>query len=350
MNVKRGWALGLIGVAAMAVGAWAADADNDGMDDAYESFFGLNTSTNNAALDVDGDGLDNLAESLLWSDPFVADTDRDGFPDGADGNVVSRAVIPWGDPCFTHSNDVGYAWPEWMVAAFKDGGEWNTNAPAWHVDGSETNQAGLRLEVDRTWLTNDLAMKVQLAGSAGATLYLDLYDTNGLIVVTNVVDNLLADTGTGAVKVVSIPLESHIAAVGLWLRHGTGDVTVGESVLYVDRDGDGLDVDQEQQLGTSDVSTNSDSDAVSDAEEVRRGTDPADAQSVNTVIYVDAVNGNDQNDGIHAAKATVNAGLGVAISGDRVHVEAGDYLGEGGVLNLGGKTLRLVPSGQVRIR
>ena len=356
MNVKRMWATGLVGAATVVVTpVWAGDTDNDGMDDAYESFFGLNPATNDAALDPDGDGLNNLAESLLGTDPFVADTDRDGFLDAADSNAISRALIPWGDPSFTRTNGVVYVWPDWMVAAFKSGGSWDTNVPAWHVANAETNEAGLNIEVDRTWLTNNLAMKLQLSGSAGAALYLDLYDTNGLIIVTNLLDNLLS--GTGSIKTFSIPLETNLAAVGLWLRHGTGDVTVSEALLYIDQDGDGLDADQERQLGTSDLSLDSDQDGVRDDEEVRRGTDPANAASKNTVLYADSGIGNDGYDGLsatisggHGPKATLGAVMQVACSGDTIRAAADDYMNEGGVLALLGKNLRLTLSGQVRIR
>ena len=185
------------------------------MDDEYEAFFGLNMTTNDAALDPDGDGLDNLAESQRWTDPFVADTDRDGFRDGFDSNAVSRAWIGWGDSWFVRSNAMVYTWPAWMVSAFKNGGEWQTNPPAWHVSATETGAASLGIELDRALLTNDLRMKMGLAGSDTAALYLDLRDTNGFIVASNVLDNLLSNTGTGAVKVFSGPLGSHPHTAGL---------------------------------------------------------------------------------------------------------------------------------------
>jgi hypothetical protein len=69
------------------------DKDADGMDDGFEAFFGLDPTTNDAALDADNDGLANIVESFIWTDPFVADTDRDGIPDGIDTSPVDRAVI-----------------------------------------------------------------------------------------------------------------------------------------------------------------------------------------------------------------------------------------------------------------
>ena len=273
-----GCALGLCACVSLAL----TDSDNDGMDDSWESFFGVNPGTNNAVLDPDGDSLNNLAESSLWSDPFVADTDRDGFQDGADSNPVSRAVMPWGDDFFTRTNEVVYAWPDWMVSAYKTGGEWQAAPACWWVPASETGFASLNVEVDRDVLTNDLRLRLPLAASPGAALYLDLYDPDECVVASNLCGgNLLADVGTGLVKTLNVPLETFTNAVGLRLRREAGAVAVGETVAYVDLDGDGLDADQERQLGTSDTELDSDHDGFGDYEEVfTYGTDPASALSV----------------------------------------------------------------------
>jgi hypothetical protein len=271
----------LMALGAGAVPVLAADADNDGMDDAYEAFFGLNVATNDAALDPDGDGLSNLAESLLWTDPFAADTDRDGFADNADSNAVSRAWVPWGCPRFTAGNDVAYVWPAWMIAAFRSGGDWRTNPAAWHVAADETNGAALNLEVDRQLLTNDLALRMGYVDHSNATLYVELYDTNNAVVASNLFDNILSGSGADTNRVLNIPLESHANAVGIRLRRGSGEATVFDTLLYVDKDGDGLDADQERQLGTSDNDADSDHDGFTDFEEVFLfGTDPASAASV----------------------------------------------------------------------
>lgn len=225
--------------------ALAMDTDNDGMSDEFESFFGLNTASNEAALNYDGDTLDNLAESLLWTDPFVADTDNDGIQDGADSNPVSRAYIPWGDPAFTRTNDTVYTWPDWMVAAFKNGGTWQTSIPCWWVSASETGFPTLNMEVDRGLLTNDLLLLLPLTAGSNATLFMDLYDANESVIASNLGNNLLVDVGTGSVKTLSVSLSTYTNAVGIKLRRETGEVSVGETLLYVDMDGDALrDLDE----------------------------------------------------------------------------------------------------------
>ncbi len=61
------------------------DNDADGLPDAWEEFFGLNsndnTGVNSADGDYDGDGLTNLQEYNLGTDPTKPDTDGDGLND-----------------------------------------------------------------------------------------------------------------------------------------------------------------------------------------------------------------------------------------------------------------------------
>ena len=59
-----------------------ADADRDGMDDAWEIQHGLDPGLDDQNRDLDGDGLDNVQEYVLGTDPQNADSDGDGLPDG----------------------------------------------------------------------------------------------------------------------------------------------------------------------------------------------------------------------------------------------------------------------------
>jgi len=261
---------------------WAVDTDGDGMSDSYEVFFQLNpTNAADGALNYDADGLVNSNEAALGTDPWVADTDRDGVLDGVDSNPVSRAYMPWGDPRYTTGADLEYTWPVWMVAAYKVGGDWATNPVAWHVSAQQSNNVGsLRMEVDRGVLTNDAVLKLGFFDHTNASLYTDLYDTNETVVASNLFGNMLTGSATGMLRNFNLPLATYPAAVGVKLRRGSGEVTVYQGLLYVDQDGDGLDAEQEAQRGTSDLIADSDGDGLSDGAEVLIwGTDPRNPDS-----------------------------------------------------------------------
>jgi hypothetical protein len=58
-----------------------ADADKDGMDDAWETAHGLNPALNDRNADPDGDTLANILEFMLGTNPAATDSDGDGLPD-----------------------------------------------------------------------------------------------------------------------------------------------------------------------------------------------------------------------------------------------------------------------------
>jgi hypothetical protein len=64
------------------------DTDGDGMPDGWEVLHGFlplaaqTDGVHGPDDDPDGDGLTNREESLIWTDPFLDDTDRDGLKDG----------------------------------------------------------------------------------------------------------------------------------------------------------------------------------------------------------------------------------------------------------------------------
>jgi len=270
-------------------GAWGVDADNDEMDDAYEVFFGLDPTTNDAALDPDSDSLPNSAEYVLWTDPFSADTDRDGFPDNTDTTPVSRAYMDWGEPFFTAGNDYGYAAPAWWVAAYKVAGSWQTNAPtSWRVLSSASNGVcSLHIEVDRSVLTSDSVLKLAFYGQTNASLYVDLYASDETVVAENIFGDLVTGTNDTTLVYLNIPFETYTNAVGIRIRWGSGEIAAFESLVFLDQDGDGLDSDQEDQLGTDDTDTDSDDDGVDDLTEYQTGTDPTDSLSVDPTLRTD---------------------------------------------------------------
>ena len=60
---------------------YPTDTDLDGMDDDWETTYGLSVGTDDSADDLDGDSLTNLEEYLAGTDPSDTDTDDDGISD-----------------------------------------------------------------------------------------------------------------------------------------------------------------------------------------------------------------------------------------------------------------------------
>ncbi len=233
------------------VGAIIALAGMPLVDEAYALFFGIKQDSGDA--DPDGDGLSNDEESLLWTDPWTADTDRDGWPDVLDGNPVSRAYIPWGNPRFTHGEYVIYTWPVWMDLVWSEGGFWITDEPfAWHSPSSQV-PVSLNLAVDRSVIVSNMVLKLDIYDHAESSLYVDLFNTNLLVTVTNLYGNLLHGDEERYTLTMEIPFARHPDAVGVHLRKEQGSATIYGSQLYIDADLDGHDACQEAQIGTSDT-------------------------------------------------------------------------------------------------
>ncbi|HBA83476.1 MAG TPA: hypothetical protein DCZ95_05210 [Verrucomicrobia bacterium] len=228
------------------------DSDSDGMDDAYESFFGLNPNdASDAPMNYDGDTLSNLQESGLSTDPYASDTDDDGWLDDVDSNPLSRVVIEWGHTNFSLGDEYAYAGPAWWLTARKNGGDWTNGV--WRVSALESNNVGsLWVSIDRALMTNALVYEVTFIDYSNSQLRADLLTTNGAVVLADLAGNLVEGTGASVTRTLEIPLDDYPDASIVQLRRVHGAAEVCKSLLYVDQDGDGLDYDQELQLGTSD--------------------------------------------------------------------------------------------------
>ena len=363
------------------------DTDGDGMPDAYELFFGLNPENcADAHLDSDGDGLNNLQESVKMVDPRAPDTDLDGFVDSIDSNPISRAYIQWGAPQFTTGDRYDYVRPEWCLGAYKTGGEWlvdiATTQSAWHVAATEPPDMGsLSVELDRTILTNNLRYAVHYLDTSNSSLYVDLLDTNGAVVGNgDLFGNLMTGSNQEAFVRLDLPLVECTNAAVVQLRRGTGEVTVFESQLYVDEDGDELDADQERQIGTSDYMVSTDGSGITDYDECFGGGSSTNSPGVGNssnhpevgdddnnpgngnnhgqndepgVIYVDQAKGNDnftghsQHISAHKGpKKTIHGGLSIASPNDIVIIKSGNYHED---LNIQGKGVTVKIEGTVRL-
>jgi len=248
--------MGMLG-ATIRIFAQTVDSDGDGMADNYELFFGLNpTSSVDAALDPDLDSNSNLGESVPWSDPFTMDTDRDGWIDGQfDSSPLSRAVMLWGTPKYTVGTNYDYTGPSWWIGGERTGGSWLTNAWYCPATGSIIGTE-LRIPLNRAQLTNSLVMGVTYFDHPGGQLHVDLIQSNGLTTAMDLFGNLISGSSSIVSRTYVVPVTNSPQTAKIQLRHAWGAVTIYSTMLYIDRDLDGLDDAQELQAGTDPLYTN----------------------------------------------------------------------------------------------
>lgn len=174
-------------------GTASADADSDGMLDAWELEHGLDpTNSMDADLDPDQDGLTNLQESVALTDPLDPDTDSDRLPDGyevtagfdptvsdsdqdadGDGYTNYQEYLAGTDPAA-----VGSVLPDNSVLVM-----WE--APTTRMDGTELSPE----EIDYFELK---FTKVQSAADAGDDLVVD-DESSGFVVYGG---NVVSSTST----------------------------------------------------------------------------------------------------------------------------------------------------------
>ncbi|MDD2762467.1 MAG: Ig-like domain-containing protein [Opitutaceae bacterium] len=227
-----------------------ADADQDGLDDAWESAHGLDPAVNDRDGDLDGDGLSNLREWLLGTQPNLADSDGDALPDGWE---ITYQLDPLQAATADADADHDGLSDLQEYAAGTNPNQMDTDGDGF-MDGVEVAlginplqpEPASHLDSDADGDSLTLAQELQLGtdpntAEAGETADLD---------------------GDG------LP--------NAWeLAHGT-DPRVGEQLDYLnaDADGDGLSAAQEAQAGTNPEQTDTDGDGLPDDYEVHAGLDP----------------------------------------------------------------------------
>lgn len=163
-----------------------------------------------------------------------------------------------------------YARNDCILGAYRDGGEWVcdpvSSLSAWHVASAEPPDAGsLCVMLDRTILSNDLVCAVYYRSRDNATLFLDLLDANGAVVVGDLYGNIIEADNQHAVTRMVLPLAACAQASLIRLRRGVGAITIYDMQLYADEDG--IAADREALLGTSGHCADTDGNNVNNYDE-----------------------------------------------------------------------------------
>ena len=177
---------------------------------------------------------------------FRADP-ANGTANLSDTNPASYVWIQWGNTNCVLTNAYINTGPSWWIDAWKSGGEWTGST--WHVEASDTNPASLNIGIDTNGL-GSLVMRVDYFDHANASLYVGYYDSNYTLFASDLVGNVIE----GSNEWVSMYMDlaptnySGVAGVSVWRKNG--EITVSNSVLYVDETLDEL------QAGQSDLASN----------------------------------------------------------------------------------------------
>jgi hypothetical protein len=270
----------------------AADSDNDGMPDNWETAQGFDPKdAADGSGDADGDDLSNTLEYSVGSDPHDTDSDDDSLPDGfeydhglnpvepadadgdLDGDGLSNrdeytAAVPIDNP---DADDDG----------LRDGEEplWNGDTDG---DGAidalddDADDDGL---IDGTEVFSTTTSPV-LADSDGDTLgdgdEVNIYHTDPLSQDTDL--DTLSDSEeltAGADGYITNPLSQDTD--GDRLNDDVEETpAIGTNPTLPDTDGDQADDGQEVAIGSNPLDPDTDDDGLLDGQEIARGTSPTD--------------------------------------------------------------------------
>jgi len=232
--------------------------------------------------------------------------------------------------------------PDWFWGATQFGGAWTSNG--WVVGTSAADDTGaLLLDLDRTTLSNNLWLSLDLSGDRAAELYIDLLNTNAIPVAFDLFGNIMEDGATNAL--LYVPLLDYPDAATIGLRRGIGAVLINQAILTVATNTTTGTTDSGVQ--TTLPATYTRVDPVIGSQNAGVGGTPTggdqtmlDGNTNNvtgdnpgaSIWYVSAGGGSDTNSG-HAATlngqhgpfATVNKALHAAATGDTIVILEGWY-------------------------
>jgi hypothetical protein len=228
-----------------------ADSDQDGMDDSYETTYGLNTSVNDRNGDLDNDGVSNVEEHTYGTAANNWDSDGDGESDFDEINASSDPLDYYNGalPTFTiaQGNDqvglVGAFLPVAMEVKVTDGsGDPLINAPVFV--NLDTGNGLLNNSISSTGTQSSLILRTDTTGIV-SFYYLQSSSTESAMIVA---EASLAGGSTAGVtfyaESVSIPLPDQSNLVA-WYKADSGiSESFGDVSGWADQSSAGNDASQ----------------------------------------------------------------------------------------------------------
>ena len=172
----------------------------------------------------------------------------DATTDLSDTNSGNYAWIQWGNTNCVLTNAYINTGPSWLIDAWESGGE-VTNG-TWHVGASDTNAAAsINIGIETNGLSN-LIMRVDYFDETNASLFVGYYDSNYTLFASDLVGNVIEGSNEWVSMYMDLAPTNYPGVAGISVWRGNGEITVSNSVLYVD------ETLGEFQAGQSDLASN----------------------------------------------------------------------------------------------
>jgi hypothetical protein len=285
-----------------------ADTDSDGLNDGVE----VNTTkTDPLKADTDADGLTDGAEvNTIKSDPLKTDTDADGLTDAAEVNTHKTS------PLKADTDADGLSDSTEVDTTKTDPLKADTDADGLS-DGVETNTTKtdpLKADSDADGLSDGVEVNTTKTDPLKADTDADGL-SDGVETNTTKTDPLKADSDADGLSdsaevntTKTDPLKADTDGEGL--SDGAEFNTTKTNPLKADTDADGLsDITELNTSKTDPLKADSDGDTLSDGVEV--GADPSKAIDTDNDGKVNALDADDDNDGVLTASENYNSGTPV---------------------------------------
>lgn len=156
-----------------------------------------------------------------------------GLQNVDDSRQPARAYFGWGETEYTDGDFYVDTWPDWVIHAWRAGGDWLAQPPCWRVSGNTPyNYGSLLVMIDRAALTGkNLRYAVVYHDYPGASLHMDLLDAYGFAVAVDITGNLITGSDEKVIAVLNVPLTDWPDAEVISLRRGMGEICVFECML-----------------------------------------------------------------------------------------------------------------------